>query len=67
MSADLAEATTDYGDGDGVSSELAGFILCLSRRAAERGAGVDGVMRRLIEDALKDWAGLESENDLSGL
>ena len=58
VSADLAEA--DYGDGDGVSSELAGFILCLSRRAAERGAGVDGVMRRLIEDALRDWANEET-------
>ena len=56
-------AETDYGDGDGVSSELAGFIFCLSRRAAERGAGVDGVMRRLIEDALRDWANEGSEHE----
>lgn len=54
---DLAEV--DFGDGDGVSSELASFLFCLSSHAASRGAGVDKVMRRLIQDALRDWAATE--------
>ena len=55
MSAQLAEI--DFGDGEGgENAPLLHFIYHLSCCAAQRGAGVGGVMKGLIEEALRDWA-----------